>query len=287
MIGHVADVTSHIRVGSGGVMLPNHAPLKVAETFRVLEALHPGRIDLGLGRAPGTDSLTAFALRRSREALAADDFPEQLAELLAFFDDAFPDDHPFRRVHAIPEGVATPPIWILGSTDYGAHLAAATGLGFAFAHHINPEPAIDALRTYLARFRGSEARAILAVAAICAETDARADELARSFDLAWLRIRRGRRATYPSVEEATAYPYTEEEREFVRANRERLLVGSPAALQERISRLAKAAGVGEVMVLTMVHDHAERRRSYELLAEAFGLSGASAGMPQAEAVATR
>jgi luciferase family oxidoreductase group 1 len=278
MIGHVADVTSRIRVGSGGVMLPNHAPLRVAETFRVLEALHPGRIDLGIGRAPGTDSLTAFALRRSREALAADDFPEQLAELLAFFDDAFPDDHPFRRVHAIPEGVATPPIWILGSTDYGAHVAAALGLGFAFAHHINPEPAIDALRTYLDRFRptarGGAPRAILAVAAICGETDAEADALARSFDLAWLRIRQGRRGTYPSVEEATAHLYTAEEREFVRANRERLLVGSPATLRERIGRLARAAGVGEVMVLTMVHDHAARRRSYELLAEAFGLSGA-------------
>jgi luciferase family oxidoreductase group 1 len=278
MIGHVACATSRIRVGSGGVMLPNHAPLKVAETFRVLEALHPDRIDLGIGRAPGTDSLTALALRRSREALTADDFPEQLAELLAFFDDAFPQDHPFRRVHAIPEGVATPPIWILGSTDYGAHVAAALGLGFAFAHHINPEPAVDALRLYRERFRptarGREPRAILAVAAIAGETDARADELARSFDLAWLRIRTGRRGAYPSVPEATAYPYTPEERQFVRANRERLLVGSPAALRERISRLAEAAGADEVMLLTMVHDHAARRRSYELLAEAFGLSGA-------------
>jgi len=289
MIGHVADATSRIRVGSGGVMLPNHAPLKVAETFRVLEALHPGRIDLGLGRAPGTDSLTALALRRSREALTADDFPEQLAELLAFFDDEFPDDHPFRRVHAIPEGVATPPIWILGSTDYGAHLAAAVGLGFAFAHHINPQPAVDALRLYRDRFRpsarGAEPRALLAVAAVCGETDERADELARSFDLAWLRIRQGRRGTYPSVEEATAYPYTAEEREFVRANRERLLVGSPAALRERIGRLAAAAGVDEVMVLTMVHDHAARRRSYELLAQAFALGGASERAPEALAAA--
>jgi luciferase family oxidoreductase group 1 len=286
LIGHVADATSCVRVGSGGVMLPNHAPLKVAETFRVLEALHPGRIDLALGRAPGTDSLTALALRRSREALTADDFPEQLAELLAFLDDDFPEDHPFRRITAIPEGVATPPIWLLGSSDYSARLAAAVGLGFAFAHHIHPEPAVDALCLYRSRFRPSartpEPRAILATAAVCAESDARADELARSFDLAWLRIRQGRRAPYPSVAEATAYPYTPEERAFVRANRERLLVGSPATLGERLSRLAAAAQVDEVMVLTMVHDHAARRRSYELLAEAFGLAGAPA---QATAVA--
>jgi luciferase family oxidoreductase group 1 len=297
MIGHVADATSRIRVGSGGVMLPNHAPLKVAETFRVLEALHPGRIDLGLGRAPGTDSLTALALRRSREALTADDFPEQLAELLAFFGDDFPDDHPFRRITAIPDDVATPPIWLLGSSGYSAQLAAAVGLGFAFAHHIQPEPAIDALRLYRARFRPSahlsEPQALLATAVVCAETDERADELARSFDLAWLRIRQGRRALYPSVAEATEYPYTAEEREFVRGNRERLLVGSPATVRARLARLAGQAGVDEVMVLTMLHDHAARRRSYELLAEAFGLKatdgrdGSERRQPAAVLVETR
>ncbi len=276
LIGHVAAVTSRLRVGSGGVMLPNHAPLKVAETFRVLEALHPRRIDLGLGRAPGTDSLTALALRRSREALAADDFPEQLAELLAFLEDDFPDDHPFRRIVAIPEGVAPPPLWLLGSSGYSAQLAAAVGLGCAFAHHIHPEPAVDALRLYRARFRPStrnaEPQALIATAVVCAETDAEADELARSFDLAWLRIRQGARGAYPSVAEATDYPYTGEERAFVRGNRERLFVGSPGAVHERLSRLAREAGVDEVMVLSMIHDHAARRRSYELLAEAFELA---------------
>src|ERR1700723_1508269 len=155
MIGHVADVTQRMRVGSGGIMLPNHAPLKVAETFRVLEALHPGRIDLGLGRAPGTDSLTALALRRSLEAVYSDDFPAQLAELIAFFDDDFPANHPYQRVKAMPDDVASPEIWLLGSSDFSAQLAASAGLRFAFAHHIQPEPAIRALRFYRDHFQPS------------------------------------------------------------------------------------------------------------------------------------
>ncbi|MFL5666064.1 MAG: LLM class flavin-dependent oxidoreductase, partial [Ktedonobacteraceae bacterium] len=158
MIGHVAQATKRIRVGSGGVMLPNHSPLKVAETFRVLEALHPGRIDLGIGRAPGTDPRTALALRRSREALGADDFPEQLAELLAFSGEGegFPDSHPFRSVQAIPTDVHLPPIWLLGSSDYSAQAAATLGVGFAFAHHINPNFAVPAIEIYRAIFEPSE-----------------------------------------------------------------------------------------------------------------------------------
>src|ERR1700723_3236365 len=155
MIGHVADVTQRMRVGSGGIMLPNHAPLKVAETFRVLEALHPGRIDLGLGRAPGTDSLTALALRRSLEAVYSDDFPAQLAEMLAFFTGDFPANQPYARVKAMPEDAATPEIWLLGSSDLSAELAASAGLRFAFAHHIQPEPAISALRFYRDNFKPS------------------------------------------------------------------------------------------------------------------------------------
>ena len=138
LIERVATETTHLRVGSGGIMLPNHAPLKVAETFRVLEALHPGRIDLGIGRAPGTDTRTALALRRSRAALGADDFPEQLAELLAFSSGHFPAGHPFESVIAVPTDVDLPPIWLLGSSDYSAQAAAALGLGYAHAHHINP-----------------------------------------------------------------------------------------------------------------------------------------------------
>jgi luciferase family oxidoreductase group 1 len=139
MIGHVAGVTERIRVGAGGIMLPNHAPLKVAETFQVLEALHPERIDLGIGRAPGTDPATAAALRRSRDGLAAaEDFPRQFAELLAFSGDGFPEDHPFRSVVAMPSGVGLPPIWLLGSSGYSAKAAGKMGLGYAFASHFSP-----------------------------------------------------------------------------------------------------------------------------------------------------
>lgn len=279
MIGHVACVTKRIRVGSGGVMLPNHAPLRVAESFRMLEALHPGRIDLGIGRAPGTDRLTALALRRSRAALDADDFPQQLKELLAFFSGEFPDDHPYRRVRAIPEGVETPPIWLLGSSDFSALLAADMGLGFAFAHHINPWPAVEALRLYHERFRPSAylsaPQSLLAVSVVCAETNEQADELARSADLTLLRFAQGRFVPLPSVAEANSYPYTPAEREVVRSNRARLLVGSPVTLREQLSRLAENTGVSEIMVTTMTHEREAQHRSYTLLAEAFALSSHS------------
>jgi luciferase family oxidoreductase group 1 len=276
MIGHVAGVTARMRVGSGGVMLPNHVPLKVAETFRTLEALHPGRIDLGIGRAPGTDQLTAIALRRSMAALNADDFPERMAELLAFLSDEFPPDHPFQRIQAIPAGVPAPEIWLLGSSDFSARLAAELGLAFAFAHHISPEPAVAALRFYRERFRPSswlaEPRAMLTVSAVCASTDEEADELARSSDLAILRLYAGHLEPLRSVEDATAYPYTPEERDWVRGKRARIFVGSPATVRERLTRLATEAGVDEVMVTTMTYEHALRKRSYALLAEAFGIS---------------
>ncbi len=278
MIGHVANVTQRMRVGSGGIMLPNHAPLKVAETFRVLEALHPGRIDLGLGRAPGTDSLTALALRRSREAVYSDDFPAQLAELLAFFDDDFPANHPYARVKAMPEDAETPEVWLLGSSEFSAQLAASAGLRFAFAHHISPEPAIRALRFYRDNFRPSrylaEPQSLIAVSAICAETDEQARELAGPAELTMLRFRQGgRMGKLPSVEEAREYPYSDEEKLAVREGRERLTVGAPETVRERLVTLAGQGAVDEIMVTTIVHDHLDRRRSYELIAEAFGISG--------------
>jgi luciferase family oxidoreductase group 1 len=279
LIGHVASVTQNMRIGSGGIMLPNHAPLKVAEMFRTLEALHPGRIDLGLGRAPGTDPRTALALRRSRE-VNADNFPLQLEELLGFFYGTLPDEHPLRRITAIPEGVPAPEVWLLGSSDFSALLAAQMGLGFAFAHHISPAPAVAALRLYRERFQPSSylqaPQALLATGVICAPTDEEAEELAGSADLAWLglhRIPQNQRTPLPSVEEAKAYEYAPHERDLVRVNRERLFVGAPATVREQLLRLAEAAGVTEIMAMTMIHDHQKRRRSYELLAEAFA-SGA-------------
>jgi luciferase family oxidoreductase group 1 len=276
MIGQVAAVTQRMRVGSGGIMLPNHAPLKVAETFRLLGALYPGRIDLGLGRAPGTDALTALALRRSRQALTADDFPEQLAELQAFFAGEFPDDHPFRSIKATPEGVETPPIWLLGSSDFSARLAGTLGLGFAFAHHIQPEPAVAALRLYQKSFKPSaqlaEPRSLVAVSVVCAETDERAEELAGPARLAFLRFSQNVRQPLPSVAEANAYRYHPVEQDWIRAHSGRWFVGSPETVREKITHLAEEAGVGEVMVTTMTHDHKDRRHSYELLAAAFAVA---------------
>jgi len=275
VIGHVASVTRWLRVGSGGVMLPNHSPLKVAESFRVLEALHPGRIDLGIGRAPGTDRLAALALRRSHEALSVDDFPSQLHDLLGFLGDDLEPEHPFRRVVAAPVGVPPPDLWMLGSSDYGGAVAAQLGLGFAFAHHINPGPAVETMLAYRAGFRPSHHRAaphaILTLSVTCGQTDELAEELASSQDVAWVHLAAGRPIPLPSVEDARRYPWNAVEELQRRSIRQRRVIGSPATVQERIRRLVEATAADEVMLHTMVHDHAARVRSYELLAEAFGL----------------
>lgn len=277
MIGHVAQVTEHIRVGSGGVMLPNHASLKVAETFRVLEALHPGRIDLGIGRAPGTDPTTALALRRSRVALGADDFPEQMAELLAFSgeEDGFSSEHPFRRVQAAPTDVPLPPIWLLGSSDYSAQAAAELGLGFAFAHHINPSFAVPAVDLYRMLFKPSERfpepKVIVATSVVCAETDEQAEELTSSMGLAWVNLRSGRSAPLPSPEEARAYRFNAMEKAIAQESRSRVTAGSPALVREKLLRLAEATGADELMITSIVYGFENRAKTYELLAAAFEL----------------
>src|ERR1700682_5400323 len=217
MIGPIAAVTKSIRVGSGGVMLPNHAPLVVAERFKMLEALFPGRIDLGLGRAPGTDGATAYALRSRLDRREGDDFLERLHELTLWETRDFPQNHPFNNVVAMPDDTPLPPIWLLGSSDYSSELAAQVGMGFAFAHHFASFDAVDALTHYHAHFKPaggwrSAPHGILAVAAVAAETDAEAEKLAASMDLNRLRRDRGQFLPLPSVEEALAYPYTDSER---------------------------------------------------------------------------
>jgi luciferase family oxidoreductase group 1 len=275
LIGQVAAVTRSIRVGSGGIMLPNHTPLKVAETFRVLHALFPGRIDLGLGRAPGTDPRTAAALRRSRQALMVDDFPQQLDELMRFLADDGPPRTGFSgTIRAIPIDVPSPEIWMLGSSEAGgALLAAQHGLGFAFAHHINPEDSTRVLRRYREAFvpspRRREPWAILALAVVCAETDLAAQRLASSGELAMVRFVQGiRDRPLPSVEEALAYRYDAEEEALRLGRGAHLLVGGVVRVRERLQALVESSGADEVMVLTHVHEHAARKRSYELVAEA-------------------
>ena len=218
MIGQVAAITKNIRVGSGGVMLPNHAPLVVAERFKMLEALFPGRIDLGLGRAPGTDGATAYALRSRLDRREGDDFLERLHELVLWQTRDFPTGHPYNNVVAMPDDTPLPPIWLLGSSDYSSELAAQVGMGFAFAHHFASHDAVDAMVTYRSHFKPSGFRdtpqAIPAVAVVTAETDAEAERLASSADLNRLRRDRGQYAPLPSPEEAEAYPYTAAEQLF-------------------------------------------------------------------------
>ena len=277
MIGHVAQATEQIRVGSGGVMLPNHSPLKIAETFRVLEALHPGRIDLGIGRAPGTDRRTALALRRAKEALGSDDFPEQLAELLAFAGDgeAFSDDHPFQSVKAMPDDIPFPPIWLLGSSDYSAQAAAMLGTGFAFAHHINPSFAVPAIQLYRRMFTPSkrlkEPEVILTTSVVCAETDDEAEALSRLMTLAWVQLRTDRPGPLPNLEEAKAYHYTEAEQAIADEYRGRQTVGRPEFVREKLLSLLEETDADELMLSVILYGHENRSRVYKLLAEAFDL----------------
>jgi luciferase family oxidoreductase group 1 len=276
MIGQIAAVTTNIRVGSGGVMLPNHAPLMVAERFKVLEALFPGRIDLGIGRAPGTDPVTSFALRRRQDN--ADDFLERFQELILFERRGFPPEHPFSTVYAMPKDIALPPIWLLGSSGYSAQLAAMVGMGFAFAHHFSDHDAVVTMLAYREQFQPSPTlerpHAILGCAVVCADSDEEAERLATTVDLNWVRRARGEYLPLASPEEAAAFPYSPVDRERIRARRERLFVGAPATVRERLAPLIAATKADELMITTMIHDHAARRRSYELLADAFALQGA-------------
>jgi luciferase family oxidoreductase group 1 len=257
------------------VMLPNHAPLMVAERFKMLEALFPGRIDLGLGRAPGTDGPIAYALRSRLDRREGDDFLERLHELTLWETRDFPPGHPYNNVVAMPDDTPLPPIWLLGSSDYSSELAAQVGMGFAFAHHFASHDAVDALTHYRARFKPSGWRAtpygILAVAVVTADTDAEAERLASSMDLNRLRRDRGQYLPLPSVEEALAYPYTESERASIARNRSRLFVGSPATVLAKLQPMIAASQADELMVITAVYDHDARKKSYSLLADTFGL----------------
>jgi luciferase family oxidoreductase group 1 len=241
-----------------------------------LEALFPGRIDLGLGRAPGTDQVTSYALRRRQEANPDDDFLERFQELMLFETGGFPEGHPFGKIRVMPMDVKLPPIWLLGSSDYSAQLAGAVGSGFSFAHHFSDFDPVSIMQAYRARFRPSAWRttpyAILAIHVVAAETDAQAERLASTVDLNFVRRSKGEYLPLASPEEAAAYDYTPGDRERMRRNRARLFVGSPATILGRLTSLVQAAGADELMLTSMIYDHAARKRSYELMAEAFGIA---------------
>jgi luciferase family oxidoreductase group 1 len=259
-------------------MLSHYSALKVAEAFRMLEALYPGRIDLGIGRAPGSDYRTAMALQAGPGAAGIERFPNQIQDLLAFLVDELPEGHPFAGITAQPRGEGAPEPWILASSDASASLAAYFGTAFSFAHFITDENGPPIMRLYRDHFRPSRWRAApegsIGVFVICAETEAEANRLALSRDLSRLRLEQGRLGPVPSVAEAEAYAYTDAERARIAFNRRRQVVGTPAQAKAKLLALGEAYGVDELVVVTICHDFAARLRSYELLAEAFALQPA-------------
>jgi luciferase family oxidoreductase group 1 len=275
MMGQIAAITKNLRVGSGGVMLPNHAPLMVAERFKLLEALYPGRIDLGLGRAPGTDPATSYALRRRQGISEQDDFLERFQELMLLESRAFPEGHPFHKIRAMPADVPLPPIFLLGSSDYSAQVSAQIGAAFAFAHHFANFDAVEAMRLYRDNFRPSPAHAtpyaILTVHVVCADSDQDAEHLASTVDLNFVLRAKGEYQPLASPEEAAAYDYSPIDRARMAQNRARLFVGSQKTVMARLEPLIAATKADEMMITTMIHSHEARRHSYELLAQAFGL----------------
>lgn len=287
LIARVAGLTHGLRVGAGGVMLSHYSALHVAEQFRVLEALYPGRVDLGIGRAPGSDARTAHALRHGPGALPLEAFPDQLADLLAWVHDRLPPGHPFAGIRAMPVGPTAPEVWILGSSDEGGVLAARFGTAFAYAHFISAEGGAEVAQAYRRAFQPSperrEPRVAVAAFALCADTEAEARRLLKSRDLFLVRLYTGRTAPYPSVEEVEAYPFTDRELAIVQHTRQRSIAGTPAQVRERLEALAREYGADELVIVTITHDAKARLRSYELLAEAFELAPrrdpASAAVP--------
>ncbi len=287
LIARIGAETSSIRIGSGGVLLPHYSPLKVAENFRMLHALYPGRVDLGIGRAPGSGGLEAFALRRDRtERIQNDDFEEQLAELLAFLHHGFPPDHPFTRIKISPEMPGAPEVWLLGSSTWSSALVARMGLPYAFAHFITPEETQIALANYRSNFQASKRldrpRAIVAVGVICADTEAEAKHLYTSTRLHIRRIRvQRKRLPVPTPEHAieelgelafAADPVVRGEGEWPR-----YIVGAPEQVRQELERIAKSLDVEELMILAVLHDYQARLRSYQLIAEALDLSASAPG----------
>jgi luciferase family oxidoreductase group 1 len=270
----VAAATSTIRVGTGGILLPYYSPLKIAEQFRMLEALYPQRIDLGIGRAPGGDHTTALAMGEGRYH-GAEQFPEQVQYLVAYLDDALPAGHPFAAVKAQPAGPTAPEVWLLGSSDYSGALAAQLGLRFAFAHFISADGGDAVMRAYRRRFQPSPregaARALLTVFAICAETDAEAQRRAASIDLRRLNMDYGIDAVVPSEREAESRAYSEAEAARIAHSRRRVVLGAPATVKARLLALREQFEADELMVITITGDYRTRLESYALLAEAFDL----------------
>jgi luciferase family oxidoreductase group 1 len=275
LIAHLTALTSRIRVGSGGIMLPHYSAYKVAENFRLLEALHPGRIDLGLGRAPGGMPLSTRALQEGKYT-NIDKYPQQVADLTSYLHDSMPADHPFASLLASPAIPTAPELWLLGSSNESAKIAARQGASFAFAQFFGVPGGEEAMRTYQENFQPSilndHARSLVAVLAICADTEEQAEQLATSTDLFFLSLERGMNLqTFPSVETAMNYPYTEFDLERIRLGRGRRIVGSPHQVKEKLLKISEDYNTDELLIVTPTHDFTARVRSYQLIADIFGM----------------
>jgi luciferase family oxidoreductase group 1 len=275
LIGPIAAATDRIRVGSGGVMLPHYSAFKVAETFSLLAGLFPGRIDLGLGRAAGTDQMTTFALQRDRRHAAPDDFPEQLVELLGYLEDRLPSDHPFAHLaKTLPGTPERPEPWLLGSSQQSALWAADLGLPYAFADFINPHGAEIAAvyrERYAEREHATAPRTAVAVWVICADSDEEAVRLAASGRMTFTLLRRGQLIAVPPPEEALRF-LADDEREPGRPRSERrAILGAPETVRHELEEVVRSYGAEEAIVVGITYSHEARLRSYELLADACGL----------------
>ncbi|MGV2965441.1 LLM class flavin-dependent oxidoreductase [Paenibacillus sp. FSL H8-0317] len=275
MIAHVAAHTDRIRVGSGGVMLPHYSAYKVAENFRLLEALHPGRIDLGIGRAPGGMPIASRALNEGKSS-NVHFFPQQIADLGGYFHEQLPEDHRFASLVAGPSVPTVPEVWLLGSSSEGARIAAAQGTSYAFAQFFGTPGGEEAMKHYRRHFKPSilndKPHSMIAVSAFCAETEEEAAELARSNELFFLRLGRGlEQSSFPSLETVNNYPFTAMEMEQIRQRRSFSIVGTPDQVKDKITAMAERHEADEVIIASAVHSFEARLRSFGLIAEAFGL----------------
>lgn len=277
LIAHLAAKTSRIRVGSGGIMLPHYSSYKVAENFKLLEALHPGRIDLGLGRAPGGMPLATRALQEGKHVYI-DRYPEQVTDLTGYLHEQLPSGHPFAALHAAPAIPTAPELWLLGSSDESAKIAARQGAAFGFAQFFGVTGGEEAMRIYRENFKplilNDRPKSLAAVLVICADTEDEANRLATSTDLFFLQLELGmERQSFPSVETAIHYPYTEYDLERIQYRRERRIVGTPEQVKEKLLMMSAQYKTDEFLVVTPIHNFDARVRSYQLLAEEFGLKG--------------
>ncbi|GAB1258894.1 LLM class flavin-dependent oxidoreductase [Aurantivibrio plasticivorans] len=274
LLARLGAETKRIRLGSGGVMLPHYSPYKVAENFKLLEALYPGRIDLGVGRAPGTDPFTAAALRYGA-ARGPEHFPSMVSDLSALLRDESPTTRGMEQARAFPKVEHVPELWMLSSSEDSAYLAAEQGLPYSFAYFINPNISPDIFDIYRKRFKSSATLSSpytsLGIFVICADTEEEALRLSRSRDLWFVRLLRGDPGPFPSVEEAEAYPYSQGELEMLAHNRSKRAVGTPEQVKAKLMALQEQFGIDEFVVVSITFDFEARLKSYELLADAFSL----------------